>query len=116
MSSSIQAGGVYALKHRNLEIIKVVHIQDGVVHICRWNINLKAEFLQGTALKANLKASILSTDEHMESPGMHMPFSLTDFEAIEPVLLAVCPIKHADLEGFRIWQANEGGVWSKDFL
>jgi hypothetical protein len=116
MSTSMQAGGVYALQHRNLEIIKVVHIEAGVVHICRWNINLKAEFLENQTLKANLEASILSTDEHMESPGIHMPFSLADFEAIEPVLLTVCPIKDADLEGFRIWQANEGGIWSKDFL
>jgi hypothetical protein len=116
MSSTMQAGGVYALKHRNLEIIKVVHIEVSVVHICRWRMNLKPEFLEDQSLKTDLKASILAKDEQMESPGMHMPFFLADLESVEPILLAVCPVKHADLEGFRIWRENEGGVWLKDFL
>ena len=88
-------------------IAKVLAVDAGVVHVRLYREKFPCRPLQVDPSKLSL-----GKVGDVEGFGMgHLPLSRATFAGWEPVLIQSEPVTEEELDGYRIWQGDTGGVW-----
>ncbi len=113
MNLELKVGGYYALERRGRGLVRVLVVEDGIVHYTVCGVNLLPP--QGPELLLRVVQTITAHPEKLR--GTHIPLLLEVFLAQQPTELCVLPLLEADLEGYRAWQADpDAGAFDSEFI
>jgi hypothetical protein len=88
-------------------VIKVLAVADGVVHVRLYREKFPER-------PSRIVATSLTLGSLSDSGGFgmgHLPLSGATFASWVSVPFQNEPVTEAELEGYRMWQENAGGVW-----
>jgi len=103
------AGGIYSIEYGSaFGIVKILALTPGAVHV--------RLFQQSYWDRPNyVDLSTLTLGPHDDPAGFsigHMPITRQAFENSVPRLIAQVSVEEEELEGFRLWEEAEGGLFN----
>jgi len=113
MDKELKAGGYYALERRGRALVRVLVVEDGVVHYAVCGVSLLPD--GGPKVQQRVVQTITAHPDKLR--GTHIPVVQEVFMAQQPNEICVLPILEVDLEGYRVWQADpHAGAFSDEFI
>jgi hypothetical protein len=107
-------GGVYLLKLAGSCLVKVISTdgdQDfGTVYACYWHWQVDSVACKDPGGFAAIRSWVIDLDLRRDFPGRVEAWSLEEFDACEPFLLEVCPVKELELEAVRNSRVED--IWN----
>ncbi len=88
-------------------VVKVLAVTEDVVHVRLYKERFAA---RPKSVFAN-SLTLGRIDEPGPAGMGHLPLSRTTFANWRPIKLHSEPVTMEELEGYRMWQVNAGGVW-----
>jgi len=105
----LKVGGLYSVDdgEGNYRVAKILALDDSAVHICLYKNKYRSRpaTVEGSSLS-------LGTIHDKDGFGMgHLPLSRTAFANWQPVFLSQSSVTDEELEGYKIWKEDQGGVF-----
>jgi hypothetical protein len=106
-------GGIYLLKRAGSCLVKLIQTEgqenSGTVRACHWYWQVKPIACDNPRTLRAIKTWVRDIDVRRDLPGRVESWSLEEFNACEPLLLEVCPVKESELEVLR--SSGETNLW-----
>ncbi len=104
-----QAGGLYSTEDEGGQfgIVKVLVVDAGAVHVRVYKQKLCSR-------PASVDPSMLTLGKLSDKDGFsagHLPLSWRTFAKWKPILVSQQPVYESELEGYRLWQEANGGIF-----
>jgi hypothetical protein len=93
---------------RNYRVVKILALDDSTVHVRLYRNKF-------TSRPEKVDASLLSLGSINDEDGFgmgHLPLSRKAFADWQPVFLFQSTVTDEELEGYRLWEKDQGGVFS----
>jgi hypothetical protein len=108
-SPNLMEGGIYSTSDGSsgFSIVKLLKRERGICHICIYKQKFQSR-------PATIDIASLSLGKVGDPDGFgmgHIPRREAAFLAGQPVLIARVPVTSEELEGYKIWKEDGGGVF-----